>query len=568
MELSRQITARIREVLEKHPEGLSITDLVRSVDINRNTAARYLENLLLSGQVEMRRFGMAKIYSLAKRLPVSSVLSLSSELVLQLDFGQRVIYANEPLLTFLGAQAKDLSGKNIEFTPFSIVFEDMYSGLNDRFRKGLKGEEWRGELPRPVKGRYFFCRVTPTVSNEGKKGVTVLLDDISDQKRDEERIRKSEARLRSIFKVSPVGIGVMVNRVLLEVNDRFCQMTGYSGDELVGKSMRILYPSDEEFDRVGAQKYNQIRQTGTGTVETRWVKKDGTVIDILLSSTPLDPANISGGITFTAQDITERNQAALALKKSEERYRTVFENTGAATMILEENTIISLVNDEFERLSGYTKEEIEMKKSWTEFVVKEDLERMLAHHYLRREGGKIPRQYEFRVMIKNGDVRHALITVELIPGTGQTVASLLDITDRKRTEEQLWQREQQYRFIADNSLDIINRLTPDYIYTYVSPAITPLLGYPEMDVVGTSLLAMVHPDDLDKISRDLAAMARNGAGNVPLTFRLRHRNGHYLWFETTTKIIRDEKTGQVREFLSIFRDITARKQYEKETGRS
>ena len=83
MVLSREITARIREVLEKHPDGLSITDLVESVDINRNTAGRYLENLLLSGQVEMRRFGMAKMYTLAKRLPVSSVLSLSSELVIQ-----------------------------------------------------------------------------------------------------------------------------------------------------------------------------------------------------------------------------------------------------------------------------------------------------------------------------------------------------------------------------------------------------------------------------------------------------------------------------------------------------
>jgi PAS domain S-box-containing protein len=568
MELRRQITARIREVLEKHPEGLSITDLVKSVNINRNTAARYLENQLLSGQVEMRRFGMAKMYTLAKRLPVSSVLSISSELVMQLDFGQRVIYANEPLLTFLGAQAKDLFGKNIEFTPFSIVFEDVFSGLNNRFRRGLKGEEWRGELSHPVQGRFFFCRVTPTVSNEGKKGVSVLLVDISDQKRDEERIRRSEERLRSIFKVSPVGIGVVIKRVILEANDRFCQMTGYSEDELVGKSVRILYPSDEEFDRVGSQEYNQMRQTGTGTVETRWVKKDGTVIDILLSSTPLDPANISGGITFTALDITERNQAERALRESEERYRTVFENTGAATMILEENTLISLVNDEFERLSGYTKEEIEMKKSWTEFVVKEDLERMLAHHYLRREGGEIPRQYEFRVMIKNGDIRHVLITVELIPGTGQTVASLLDITDRKLTEEQLWQREQQYRFIADNSLDIINRTTPDYICTYVSPAITPLLGYPEMDVVGTSLLAMVHPDDLGKIPRDLAAVNQNGASNIPLTFRLRHQDGHYLWFETMTKIIRDEKTGQVREFLSISRDITARKEYGKETGRS
>lgn len=568
MVLSRQITERIREILEKHPEGLSITDLVKSVDINRNTAGRYLENLLLSGQVEMRRFGMAKIYTLAQRLPVFSVLSISPVLVLQLDSGRRVIYANESLLTFLGVPANDLFGKNLEFTQFPIVFEDVFAELTDRFGRGLDGEEWRGELSCPVQGRFFFCRVTPTVSPEGKKGVSVLLEDITDQKRDEERIRKSEARLRSIFKVSPVGIGVAAGRVVLEVNDRFCRMTGYSVDELVGKSMRRLYCSDEEFDRVGTRQYNQMRQTGTGTIETQWVKKDGTVIDILLSSTPLDPAAVSGGITFTALDITERKQAERALRESEERYRTVFENTGAATMILEENTIISLVNDEFERLSGYTRDEIETKKSWTEFVAKEDLERMLAHHYQRREGGEIPRQYEFRVRVKNGDFRHVLITVELIPGTGQTVASLLDITDRKRTEEQLAQREQQYRFIADNSLDIITRLTPDYICTYVSPAVTPLLGYPEMDVVGISLLALVHPDDLDTIPRYMAAIARHGASIFPVTFRLRHLNGQYLWFETMTTIIRDEKTGQVREFLSISRDITARKQSGTETGGS
>jgi PAS domain S-box-containing protein len=684
MVLKRQITGQIREVLEKHPEGLSITDLVRSVDINRNTAGRYLENLLLSGQVEMRHFGMAKIYTLAKRLPVSSVLSLSPELVIQLDVGQRVSYANDPLLTFLRAPAKDLFGKNIEFTPFSIVFEDVFAELIDRFRRGFKGEEWHGELSRTVQGRFFFCRVTPTVSNEGKKGVSVLLEDISDQKRDEEKIRKSEERLRSIFKVSPVGIGVVKNRILIEVNDCLCQMTGYSAADLVGKSTRMLYPTEDEFDAIGTDQYNQIRTSGTGSVETRWVKRDGTIIHILMGSTPLDPANISGGITCTALDITERNQAERALRESEDRYRTLaeasrdlifligrddqvyyvnsyaaailhlpadqiigkkrsslfsgemgrhqaeglrrvletgkaernegameisgilhwfdhylmpiadtqgtvvsvlgvsrditdrkqtedafrkskeryrsmFENTGTATAIIEENTIISLVNGEFERLSGYTKREIEMKKSWTEFVIKKDLDRMLASHYLRREQGDASRQYEFGFIRKIGDIRHVLITADLIPGTNQTVASLIDITDRKLAEEQLLQREQQYRFIADNSLDIINRQTPDCICTYVSPAITPLLGYSEIEVLGKPVLAMVHPDDIGRIRDDLMAIVQNKSGHVTSTFRFRHKDGHYLWFESTTKIIRDEKTGQVREFLSISRDITVRK---------
>jgi PAS domain S-box-containing protein len=690
MVLSREITARIKEVLEKHPEGLSITDLVGSVDLNRNTAGRYLENLLLSGQVEMRRFGMAKMYTLAKRLPVSSVLSLSSELVMQLDFSQRVFYANDPLLSFIGVSATDLFGKNIEFTPFSIVFEDVFPELLDRITKGLRGEEWRGELTRPVRGKIFLCRIAPTVTSEGKKGVSILLEDISDQKRNEERIRQSEERLRSIFKASPVGIGVVSSRILLEVNDRLCQMTGYTAGELVGQSARMLYPTQEEFDRVGQQHYNQLHQTGTGSIETKWIKKDKTAIDILLNSTPLDPGNITSGITFTALDITERNQAGralresedryrklveispdavilhrdgkiiyvnpaavrlaganrsdeligrdildvvapehrdsvltnitrdlagestppmelqilridkktvmvegrgvstfidgrpavlvainditdryqagLALKKSEERYRSVFENTGAATTIVEENTIISLANNEFERLSGYSKHEIEMKKSWTEFVVKKDLEHMLALHYQRREKGDTPRQYEFGFIKKNGEIRRVLITVDLIPGTTQTVASLIDITDRKLADEQLLQREHQYRFIADNSLDIINRQTPECICTYVSPAVTPVLGYPEMDMVGTSTLAMVHPHDREKVRSELEAVVRNGVSNITLTFRLRHRDGHYLWFESMTKIIRDEKTGRIQEFLSISRDVTGRMRAGKGTG--
>ena len=80
MVLRLQTSAQIKEVLKKNPQGLSITDIVREVHVNRNTVGRYLEKLLISGQVEMRHFGMAKIYALANRVPVSAVLSISSEL--------------------------------------------------------------------------------------------------------------------------------------------------------------------------------------------------------------------------------------------------------------------------------------------------------------------------------------------------------------------------------------------------------------------------------------------------------------------------------------------------------
>ena len=82
MALNREITARITDLLVEHPQGLSITEIVKKIDINRNTAGRYLENLLVSGQVEMRHFGMAKIYALSNRIPQSAMLSISSDLVM------------------------------------------------------------------------------------------------------------------------------------------------------------------------------------------------------------------------------------------------------------------------------------------------------------------------------------------------------------------------------------------------------------------------------------------------------------------------------------------------------
>ena len=139
-----------------------------------------------------------------------------------------------------------------------------------------------------------------------------IVIDITDRKMAEKALRESTDRLQSIFRVAPIGIGVVRDRVLLEVNRRLTDMTGYSQEELVGKSARILYPSQEEFERVGRDKYRQIGERATGAVETRWVRKDGSIIDVFLASTPMDPSDLSKGVIFTALNITERKRAVRA----------------------------------------------------------------------------------------------------------------------------------------------------------------------------------------------------------------------------------------------------------------
>jgi PAS domain S-box-containing protein len=128
-----------------------------------------------------------------------------------------------------------------------------------------------------------------------------------------------------------------------------------------------------------------------------------------------------------------------ALLQSEDKYRTIFETTGTATVIIEEDTTISLANKEFEKLSGYTKEEVEGKKSWTDFVAhKDDLDRMMAYHSARRiDPNRAPRNYEYKFIDKHGTVKEVFATLAVIPGTKKSVGSFLDITRAKEMEHLL-----------------------------------------------------------------------------------------------------------------------------------
>lgn len=141
---------------------------------------------------------------------------------------------------------------------------------------------------------------------------------------------------------------------------------------------------------------------------------------------------------LNSKNIEKRKEAEKALKDSEIKYRTIFEYTGTAIAIVSKNTTLSLVNTEFEKLSGYSKEEIENKKSWTEFVVKDDLDRMMEYHNLRRiEPDKAPSNYEFGFIDRNKKIINAFLTVTIFPGTNNSLLSVIDITDRKKAEDKV-----------------------------------------------------------------------------------------------------------------------------------
>ncbi|RME24821.1 MAG: PAS domain S-box protein, partial [Deltaproteobacteria bacterium] len=160
------------------------------------------------------------------------------------------------------------------------------------------------------------------LDDEGRRvGTEGTIVDITALKRAEEQLRNSHARLESILRAAPVGIGVVVDRVFREVNDRFCQMVGYPRETLIGQNARMIYPSLEDYERVGKEKYDEIRRKGIGTIETRFRRQDGRIIDVLLSSAPIDRTDLSKGVTFTAMDITGMKKARVATERALEEER-------------------------------------------------------------------------------------------------------------------------------------------------------------------------------------------------------------------------------------------------------
>jgi PAS domain S-box-containing protein len=397
-------------------------------------------------------------------------------------------HANEAIVVAQDGMLKLVNHKTIEFTGYSeqellsmqfsaFIHADDRAMVVERYQKQMKGEE--------APSRYAFRLSSKDVSTRWVELSVVVIDwderpatlnfltDITERKRADEALSESETRYReffttsrdSVFITSPMGRWI-------DFNDALMEMFGYeSRKEMFEVPVPSIYANPKErpafLDLIGRDGYvkeypMQLKQ------------KDGTVIDTLITTVPV--RNPDGSLKVfigTIRDVTERKRVEEDARKthadleasyeeltatseelhqtiddltkseqkvceSEERYRTIFENTGTATVVVEESNIISLANTGFANLSGLSKDAIEGKKSWTEFVVKEDLERMLAQHQLRRQNHEEAiTHYEFRFITKSGDIRNIYLTIGVIPGTKKSIASLLDITESKRAEEAL-----------------------------------------------------------------------------------------------------------------------------------
>ena len=146
-------------------------------------------------------------------------------------------------------------------------------------------------------------------------------------------------------------------------------------------------------------------------------------------------------------------------------------------------------------------------------------------------------------------------------GGGRVLARGRDASAQLRGEREAAQASRLYRLITENTTDLISRHTPDGCFLDASPASWTLLGYWPEQLRGTPVRALLHPDDLGQMRQAAEVLER--LGYHTLSYRLRHRDGRYLWFETACRAIRETYTGAVVEIVCVSRDVTARVQGEE-----
>ena len=165
------------------------------------------------------------------------------------------------------------------------------------------------------------------------------------------------------------------------------------------------------------------------------------------------PANASPAATpATIRNCIDELEATIArLRREKARYLSMFAQSGAPAIIVEADMGISLANEKFEELVGYSRKEIEGKIPWPDFVAPEDRERMQRYHRLRRiKGVKVPEEYECKVTHRNGGLRSILMKVGMLPGTKTSIASFMGISSRKRAEEALVESERRLVTLLGN----------------------------------------------------------------------------------------------------------------------
>jgi diguanylate cyclase (GGDEF)-like protein/PAS domain S-box-containing protein len=379
--------------------------------------------------------------------------------------------------------------------------------------------------------------------------------------RTEAALRGSEQRHRVLFERNLAGVyRNTIDGRILDCNDAMARILGFSSrEELMQQSASELY-QDPAHRRDFIAELRRERMMTSREISLR--RKDGRPVWLVESVHLIDgdPEILEG----TVIDITDRKLAENALRESEERYRLLVERMREGLVQAGNDGVLEFVNDRFCEMVGYSREELIGLQGDLLLAYPEDIAMMREKTRLRLR--HIADQYEIRIRRKDGMVVWLEIGgAPVVDAAGNVVGSIgvhNDVTERRMAEEALRESEARYRLMAENSTDMISRTSTKGIILYASDACRRLVGYEPSELVGRSFYDFIFEVDREEV-RYLSSLIHE-AGPTTFAYRVEKKDGSLVWFETTSRSVRDALSGKIREIVGVSRDVTERKRVEEQ----
>lgn len=486
-----------------------------------------------------------------------------------LDFTDGRRNFDEQICYLLGINPDTFQGTPEEF--FRVIHPDDRQKVKDTLQRtinqGVPYEpEYRVILPDGTI-RYIAARGMMTLDETGKP---MRLDgvgwDITDRKLTEEALLESESKFRDLSEKALVGVYLIQDNLFKYVNAEFARILGYAVDEMID----ILGPRDVIFPDDFPMVEDSLSKRISGEVEsisysfrilTR--NRDIRYIEVYSSRTTYQGRH---AVIGSALDISDRKWMEEALRESEERYRSIFENAREGIFQSTPEGRLLQVNPAMARICGYTSPK-EMMETITDLASQHYVdpgERTVFKRTIEEQGSI--ENFRIETYRKNGSRIWVSINARAVRDeAGRTLyyeGTHEDITEQKLMEDMIKENERKYRHLVENSNDIIYTTDTRGILTYVNPAAEKLTGYPISQLFGRHYSFIIREDQCESLNRFYEKQYRERTQVSYYEFPIVTRDGREIWLGQQAQLIFDQ--NKVTGYQATARDITDRMKAEEE----
>jgi len=405
----------------------------------------------------------------------------------------------------------------------------------------------------------LFVYMSGIVAKNGKQCYVSMVD-ITERKQTVKALRQNGENYRQIINgMNDTAWVIGFDGLFIDVNKRAVEVLGYSRDELL-----LMGPKDIDSKLEVDQINELILHMPTDKIqifESEHITKEGKKIPVEISSSLVTYEGESA-ILSIARDITERKLAEEILNQSHAKYQAIFESTGTATFIIEEDMTISMMNHECLSITGYKPESL-IGKKWTQFVAPESMQKMIRNHNLRRNNPSLaPKQYDVKLINKKGETRIAILNVGMMPGNQQSIVSIVDITEYKLVLEQLSTSQQIIEGIINEVPIRIFWKDKNLVYLGCNTAFARDAGfYDPKDIIGKDDFQMVWSDQAELYRYDDLQVIENGLAKLHIEEPQKTPEGNIITLLTNKIPLRNTK-GEIIGVLGTYMDITELKRIE------